>query len=133
MKGTLALSGLAALVVLPVGPVAGHGAMTYPTPRNAIDGALPAFKSWGFPCDASHKGVDCSHTFCDGNNTGDRGCQGSCPKSAHNGDVNALTADNGLSCYWYSIGCTVGCEECDMLTNHPNSGGQMFLYKGLKY
>ena len=119
MKAAVALSGLAALV----GPVAGHGAMTYPKPRNAIDGASPEFKRWGYPCDATHQGVDCSHTFCDGNSS--HRCQGSCPKSAHNGDVNALTADNGLSCYWYSIGCTVGCDECDNFTNHPNSGGQV--------
>ena len=58
----LAASGLAALV----GSVVGHGAMTFPTPRNAIDGALPQFKAWGFPCDEDHQGANCGHTFCDG-------------------------------------------------------------------
>ena len=44
--------------------VDGHGAMTYPRPRNALDGDLPAFTSWAFPCDATHKGVNCTMTFC---------------------------------------------------------------------
>ena len=38
--------------------------MTFPTPRNAIDATLPAFKKWAYPCDATHQGVDCTITFC---------------------------------------------------------------------
>ena len=38
--------------------------MTFPTPRNAIDATLPAFKKWAYPCDATHQGVDCAITFC---------------------------------------------------------------------
>ena len=103
-----------------VGTAAGHGAMTFPTPRNAIDAPLPAFKAWQYPCDATHQGINCSLTFC-----GDaKNCQGSCPKSAHNGVVDALTADNGQSCYWFSNGCMVGCDECDGTNNHWGHGSR---------
>ena len=44
--------------------ILGHGAMTFPKPRNAIDGSLPEFKAWHYPCDATHKGVNCTMTFC---------------------------------------------------------------------
>jgi hypothetical protein len=47
-----------------VGYTTGHGALTFPTPRNAIDGALPQFKAWRYPCDAAHQGVNCTITFC---------------------------------------------------------------------
>ena len=50
--------------ILTLSSVVGHGAMTFPTPRNAIDGQLPAFKAWKFPCDSTHKGENCSITFC---------------------------------------------------------------------
>ena len=73
-----------------------HGAMTYPRPRNALDGDLPAFTSWAYPCDAIHKGINCTMTFC-GNA---QNCQGSCAKSAHDGIKDSLTANNGQACYW---------------------------------
>ena len=97
MEATRTLSGLALAAL--VGSGAGHGAMTFPTPRNAIDATLPAFADWGYPCDATHQGDNCSITFCDGKTS----CQAACPKSAHNDNVDALTADNGLSCYWYVV------------------------------
>lgn len=56
-----------AVVVVAVGLVGyttGHGALTFPTPRNAIDGVLPQFKAWRYPCDAAHQGVNCTITFC---------------------------------------------------------------------
>lgn len=55
-------------------------------------------------------------------------CQGACPKSAHNGQLDALTANNGQSCYWFSNGCMVGCDECDGTNNHVGHGAQSFLY-----
>ena len=103
-----------------------HAAMTFPKPRNSIDGALPPWTSWGYPCDDKHKGDMCKITFCeDGKN-----CQGSCPISAHSG-VNELNASNGQSCYWFSNGCTVGCDTCDGTNNHVGHGMQRFLYKGM--
>jgi len=105
----------------------GHGAMTYPRPRNALDGDLPAFTSWAFPCDATHKGVNCTMTFC-----GDaKNCQGSCAKSAHDGRKDSLTANNGQACYWFSNGCMVGCDKCDGTNNHFGHGMQSFLYKNM--
>ena len=110
-----------------VGTAVGHGAMTFPPPRNSIDGTLPDFQAWSYPCDDTHKGTNCKMTFCrDGKN-----CQGVCPKSSHNGQVDSLTAANGQSCYWFSNGCTVGCSECDGTNNHVGHGSQQFLYKGM--
>merc|ERR1711998_650509 len=82
--------GLVALTSITL--VAGHAAMTHPTPRNALDGTLSPWTNWSYPCDARHKGEMCDITFCeDGKN-----CQGSCAKSAHiPGQEDALTARNG--------------------------------------
>lgn len=56
--------GLVVVLSCCVASVIGHGAMTFPTPRNAIDGVLPEFKAWRYPCDATHQGVNCTITFC---------------------------------------------------------------------
>jgi lytic starch monooxygenase len=75
----------------------------------------------------THKGGNCTITFCeDGKN-----CAGSCPISAHSGKKGALNATNGQSCYWFSNGCTVGCDKCDGTHNQPGHGTQKFLYKGM--
>ena len=58
-------------------------------------------------------------------------CQGSCGKSAHSGVEGALTGSNGQACYYFSNGCTPGCDECDGTVNHHGRGGQQFLYKGM--
>lgn len=163
------------ILVAACGHASGHGAMSFPTPRNAIDASLPPFQAWGYPCDSTHQGVNCTMTFC----SAGRNCessilcrafhsrishaarcravwfaslcaclpshtslttvntvyiykirctgQGACPKSAHNGQVDALTASNGQSCYWFSNGCTVGCDQCDGTNNHIGHGFQQFL------
>eukprot|EP00658_Telonema_sp_P-2_P049544 TRINITY_DN3768_c0_g2_i5.p1 TRINITY_DN3768_c0_g2~~TRINITY_DN3768_c0_g2_i5.p1 ORF type:complete len:285 (-),score=64.54 TRINITY_DN3768_c0_g2_i5:53-907(-) len=106
--------------------VMGHAAMAHPRPRNAIDGSLPPWTNWSYPCDATHQGDMCAITFCeDGHN-----CQGSCAISAHDGP-DKLTASNGQACYWFSNGCTVGCDACDGTTNHVGHGSQQFLYQGM--
>jgi len=110
-----------------VGLVAGHGAMTFPKPRNSLDGALSPWADWAYPCDDGHKGEMCAITFCENG----KNCQGSCAMSAHNGVKDALTASNGQACYYFSNGCTVGCDECDGTTNHVGHGQQGFLYRGL--
>jgi hypothetical protein len=38
---------------------------------------------------------------------------------------------NGQACYWFSNGCTIGCDECDGKHNHIGHGNQRFLYKGM--
>ena len=99
----MALSTLAA--------VTGHAALSFPRPRNALDGALDPWSNWSYPCDATHRGAACQITFCeDGKN-----CAGSCPITDAKGGLNA---SNGQSCYWFSNGCTIGCERCDGTSNH---------------
>lgn len=120
MRTMLLIAGLVSLT-------AGHGAMTFPRPRNALDGNLPAWTSWKYPCDATHNGINCSINFC----TAGRDCQGSCSMSAHSGVKNALNGSNGQACYWFSNGCTVGCDACDGTNNHYGHGNQQFLYKGM--
>jgi len=101
--------------------------MTFPKPRNALDGQLAPWTNWRYPCDAKHQGDDCKIHFCeDGKN-----CAGACPVSAHSGAAGELNASNGQSCYWFSNGCTIGCDECDGTQNHVGHGAQRFLYKGM--
>eukprot|EP01044_Picomonas_judraskeda_P001257 COSAG03_NODE_72_length_14536_cov_62.546336_1_plen_109_part_00 len=68
-----------------------HGAMTFPRPRNALDGDLAPWTDWSYPCDSTHQKDMCEVTFC----TEGKGCQGSCAKSAHNGVKGKLTGSNG--------------------------------------
>jgi len=111
-----------------IAQASGHGALSFPKPRNAIDGNLFPWSNWSFPCDTSHSGSNCAITFCeDGKN-----CQGSCPISAHNGVIDALNASNGQACYWFSNGCCIGCGHCDGTHNHVGHGLQKFLYKGMR-
>jgi len=107
--------------------VSGHGAMTFPKPRNSLDGALAPWTDWSYPCDPDHKGEMCAVTFCENG----KNCQGSCAKTAHNGVKDALTASNGQACYYFSNGCTVGCDECDGTINHVGHGQQQFLFNGM--
>ena len=104
-----------------------HGAMTFPKPRNSADGALAPWTKWSYPCDATHKGDNCEITFCENG----KNCEGSCPLSAHNGAVTALNASNGQSCYWFSNGCTIGCDACDGTHNHYGHGSQSWLYDNM--
>ena len=93
----------------------GHGAMTFPKPRQALDGALAPWSDWAYPCDERHENGSCIITFCEDGTE----CQGSCPVSAHvAGHPDALNASNGQACYWFSNGCTIGCDACDGTTNH---------------
>ena len=70
---------------------------------------------------------DSTITFCeDGKN-----CQGSCSISAHSGVAGELNASNGQSCYWFSNGCTVGCDRCDGTLNHVGHGFQKWKYKNM--
>lgn len=110
-----------------IGVADGHGAMTFPRPRNALDGDLDFWKSWSYPCDETHQGADCAIHFC----YDTKDCRGSCPIAAQNGIKNALNASNGQACYWFNNGCTIGCNECDGTNNHWGHGNQQFLFKGM--
>jgi hypothetical protein len=93
--------------------VAGHAAMTFPKPRNAYDGELAPWTNWAYPCDATHKGDNCTITGVVGVSSKHYAqIAGACPISAHNPKVRgALNANNGQSCYWFNNGCTVGCNQ----------------------
>lgn len=110
-----------------VGGARAHGALTYPKPRNSLDGAVAPWSDWKYPCDATHQGAKCKVHFCEH----EKDCGGACPISAHNGAPGALNASNGQACYWFSNGCTVGCERCDGTQNHVGHGAQRFLYDGM--
>lgn len=46
------------------------------------------------PCNANHKGINCTMTFC----AGGTACQGASPKSAHNGVRDALVTNGQSAC-----------------------------------
>ena len=85
-----------------VASVAGHGAVTFPKPRNSVDGTLAPWTSFGQGCDYpsnyTGSGAGCDVTFC----TTGKGCEGSCAVSAHSGVKGALNGSNGQACYWFS-------------------------------
>jgi hypothetical protein len=78
----------------------GHAAVTFPRPRGGLDGDLAPWTQWSYPCDETHKGLNCQITFCENG----KNCQGSCTKSSHNGVEDSLTAENGQACYWFNNG-----------------------------
>ena len=99
---------------------ASHGALSTPRPRNALDHVLPPWSNWSYPSDPI--------AFCEDG----KGCGGACPISARDPtNPGAANAANGLACYWFSNGCTIGCGECDGTFNHFGHGKQRFLYKGM--
>jgi hypothetical protein len=58
-------TGCSLVVAAMVGLAAGHGAMTFPKPRNSLDGVIEPWAKWAYPCDETHKGDDCAITFCE--------------------------------------------------------------------
>jgi hypothetical protein len=48
---------VAALAVL-VDRASAHGAMTFPRPRNSLDGDLPLWTSWNYACRDGQKGSE---------------------------------------------------------------------------
>ena len=116
------------IVSLLVAHAHAHGAMSFPRPRQSLDGTLAPWTSWGFPCDSTHQGQECKIDFCDDDPST---CIGLCPISAHSGVKDQLDASNGQACFWFSNGCTIGCDHCDGTSNHVGHGGQSFLYKGM--
>ena len=105
-----------------------HGAITFPRSRNAADGALEPWRSWSWkPGETEPKGEPKVGSFSEsGKNT-----QASCSIPSKNGIKGSTNASNGQACFWFSNGCTIGCDSCDGSTNHPGHGNQKFLYKGM--
>jgi len=90
MTATTRLSTTLALAT--ISGAAAHGAMIMPRPRNAIDSTIPGY-NWGNGSTHTGKleklGVPCS-----------------------NGTIDCRP---GQAVYWFSQGCTPGCDACDGL------------------
>ena len=87
MKLALAL----ALAALPL--AAAHSSLITPKPRNAIDSELPEWKDGNSP----YMWVP---------NIGKDGA----PCACKNGTSACASAQ---TCLWFSVGCSIGCKECD--------------------
>eukprot|EP00035_Acanthoeca_spectabilis_P021459 m.438361 g.438361 ORF g.438361 m.438361 type:complete len:394 (+) comp18227_c0_seq1:15-1196(+) len=93
---------MSSVVVATVAAVLGHGAVTYPPPRNAIDsnqlpwsGSIPQrvpFEPW------------CPYPSAD---------------AAASDPGRNITGKNGQACFWFSNGCANGCDTCDGNTRGP--------------
>ena len=74
-----------------------HGALYWPTPRNAMDNVLPEYAGGRSPT----QGCTCTN----GNGDAKSGC-----------DLGLRGTKEGLSdgqaCLWWSQGCSIGCEKC---------------------
>ena len=86
----------------------GHGAMTQPRSRNAIDGnvapwngSVPSHVPFMFWCAAPDQSSS---------------------------DVRKVSGQHGQACFWFNNGCDISCEECDGQTGqvvHPR-----FIFNG---
>ena len=84
--------------------VYGHGFMITPLPRNAIDKDLPLFEPGMFPQTNGHPGCTPDMKVC--------GCW------CANGTTPCTS---GQSCYWFSQGCTIGCDTCSSAPGAPRA------------
>lgn len=89
----------AALAVGRVAHVCGHGSVVWPPPRNAIDKTL---SPWNGSVPNPPPSVE--------------SMTGWCPVPDRNGTV---TGQNGQACFWFSNGCSIGCDECDGTSRGP--------------
>lgn len=94
-------------MVLMVVSVEGHGSLVIPQSRNSIDRLLPQWAG-GYPAQPDFPGTGrwgLPNQTCA---TVPWSCQEACVCS--NG---TSPCDVGQSCFWFSSGCTIGCETCD--------------------
>eukprot|EP00041_Stephanoeca_diplocostata_P039847 m.1638000 g.1638000 ORF g.1638000 m.1638000 type:complete len:400 (-) comp26550_c0_seq1:266-1465(-) len=85
------------VLLLSATEVLGHGAVSFPPPRNGIDGKIAPWNG----------SVPVPVPF-------DAWC--AIPSHEHSGQ---LSGENGQACFWFSNGCTIGCEKCDGNTRGP--------------
>lgn len=90
-------------VLIHVTVVNGHGAVTSPRPRNAIDSSLAPWNG-GIPKPYNTQPFDPW-----------------CPFPSATGDQSNsnISGANGQACFYFSNGCTIGCEVCDGVTRAP--------------
>eukprot|EP00729_Bicosta_minor_P024708 gene24708-15611_t len=106
------------LLYITMGIIIGHGAMTQPISRNAIDGstapwsgAVPTEVPFMFWCAAP---------------------------DAKSADPRKVSGAHGQACFWFNNGCDISCEECDGKTGqvvhprfvHNGSSGEIPSYGG---
>lgn len=92
---TCAMCAPIALLLAFVASACGHGFMITPPPRNAIDKDLPLWANGSFPQTNGQPGCTQDMQVC--------GCW--C-------DNGTSPCASGQSCYWFSQGCTIGCDTC---------------------
>jgi len=86
----------------------GHGAVTQPPPRNAIDGSV-------YPWNGNVPDEVPFEFWCASADT-------------HSHDPRKVSGVNGQACFWFNNGCDISCEECDGSTGqviHPR-----FIFNG---
>ena len=114
----------ASLLLSALGLASGHGAVTFPRARQALDADI-ACSSQSFKTAAGCKKPT---TKIGAGNIG-AGCP---PRSTIPGGASKPQS-NGQACYWFSNGCNIGCDACDGSTpspGHDDESQQKFLYKG---
>lgn len=96
------------VVAAPLLMAQGHGSLTIPQTRNAIDRLADPWKG-GYPLIPDFPGTgrwgNPKNETC---GTVPWSCQEGCTCS--NGTE---ACDVGQSCFWFSSGCTIGCDKCD--------------------
>ena len=96
---------LVVAILLPT--AAGHGSLVLPQTRNSIDRLAPQWKG-GYPTVPDFPGTGRWGLPNETCGTTPPSCQEGC--SCSNGTE---ACDVGQSCFWFSSGCTIGCETCD--------------------
>ena len=84
--------------------IEGHGAVTQPRPRQALEGTMAPWSSplkWPITF-ADHPS---QHAFC--------------PLGVAAAEHQNFSGALGQACYWFSGGCSIGCAECDGVTRGP--------------
>jgi len=85
-----------------IATASGHGSLYIPMPRNAMDRGLPEFEGGKSPASQG----PCT---CDNGNGGPTAPSSGCDMGLRGG-VDGK--GDGQSCFWWSQGCSIGCDEC---------------------
>ena len=96
-----------ASLLLLVAPVGAHNMLITPKPRNAIDSELPEWRDGRAPYTWDPSGGG-THPYHKANYTPE--VDGFFPCACRNG---THTCDAAQTCLWMSVGCTIGCKQCD--------------------
>merc|ERR1711865_1302550 len=103
---TIMHTSILVLSLLPL--VAAHGSIVHPPPRNAIDSNLAP---WNGTMPIGPSGEAPFEPWCPVPNF-------KMPDSP----AGRLSSANGQACFWFSSGCSIGCDKCDGQTRGPIPG-----------